>query len=199
MNYGEEITYWYLRLNGFFPITNFVVHRSSKVEYSAEVDLLAVRPPFVYEEVGGNPDDWDPWLVNHLGFDRFIGVICEVKTGDYDLDKLFRSNYVEYALGRLGLVPRDHIQETLEILREHPIAELPDSSIVFKLLVADKEPDTDNCFVLSLNWVEDFILERVRKYPAEKYADRMHFSSELFQHAIHRVRRERKQRSQAGA
>ena len=27
MNFAEELVYWYLRLNGFFPITNFVLHR----------------------------------------------------------------------------------------------------------------------------------------------------------------------------
>jgi hypothetical protein len=26
MNSSEELAYWYLRLNGFFPLTNFVVH-----------------------------------------------------------------------------------------------------------------------------------------------------------------------------
>lgn len=199
MNYGEEITYWYLRLNGFFPITNFVVHRSTRVEHSADIDLLAVRPPFVYEEVGGCPRDWDPWLVDYLGLDRFIGVICEVKTGDYDPSKLFRPNYVEYALGRLGFVPREHIQEAFDVLKECPVVELPDGNIVFKLLVTNGEPETDICFALSLNQVEDFIVERVRRYPKEKYADRMFFSSELFQHTIHRVRRERNRRSQTGA
>jgi hypothetical protein len=27
MNSSEELAYWYLRLNGFFPLTNFVIHR----------------------------------------------------------------------------------------------------------------------------------------------------------------------------
>ncbi len=26
MNYGETLAYWYLRLNGFFPLRNFVLH-----------------------------------------------------------------------------------------------------------------------------------------------------------------------------
>jgi hypothetical protein len=26
MNYGETLTYWYLRLNGFFLLRNFVLH-----------------------------------------------------------------------------------------------------------------------------------------------------------------------------
>lgn len=39
-NYGEERAYWYLRLNGFFPLSNFVVHKDEMVQYRADVDLL---------------------------------------------------------------------------------------------------------------------------------------------------------------
>jgi hypothetical protein len=61
-NYGEAWAYWYLRLNGFFPLGNFVVHKDSVVRHRADVDLLGVRPPHVFEEVGGQQDDWDPAL-----------------------------------------------------------------------------------------------------------------------------------------
>ena len=27
MNFAEQLVYWYLRLNGYFPITNFVLHQ----------------------------------------------------------------------------------------------------------------------------------------------------------------------------
>src|SRR5208283_1256962 len=83
MNYGEEIAYWYLRLNGFFPITNFVIHRSERIPHTSDCDVLAVRMPDVYEEIGGKPEDWDQDFAMELGFDRVLGVICEVKTGGY--------------------------------------------------------------------------------------------------------------------
>ena len=67
MNYGEELAYWYQRLNGFFPLSNFVVHRSASIQYTSDVDALAVRPPHVYEEVGGRPEDWDADLARRLG------------------------------------------------------------------------------------------------------------------------------------
>src|SRR5947209_243595 len=108
MNYGEEIAYWYLRLNGFFPITNFVIHRSSRVTQTSDCDLLALRTPNVYEEIGGTPEDWDADLAKFLDFDRkTIGVICEVKTGRYALNEIFRPRHVEYSIGRLGLIPRE--------------------------------------------------------------------------------------------
>lgn len=78
MNYGEELAYWYLRLNGFFPIARFVVHRSKHAANSSDIDLLAVRLPNVYEPVGGLPDDWDPWLRDQLNFEMQLGVIWRV-------------------------------------------------------------------------------------------------------------------------
>jgi len=32
MNHAEDAAFWYLRLNGFFAITNFVIHASANVE-----------------------------------------------------------------------------------------------------------------------------------------------------------------------
>jgi hypothetical protein len=60
VNYGEALTYWYLRLIGFFPMTNFVLHRLRESHgQNADADLLAIRLPHVYEKIGGEHDDWD--------------------------------------------------------------------------------------------------------------------------------------------
>ena len=194
MNYGEEIVYWYLRLNGFFPITNFVIHRSQKINHTSDCDVLAVRMPNVYEEIGGKPEDWDHDFAKELCFDRILGVICEVKTGRYALKDVFRTKYVRYAVGRLGLVPPDQITDVTDGLLHNPTVETATGCRICKLLIANdlKEPQT---FIFrSLDHAEDFIDDRVRHYPQEKYADRMYFGSELFQHTIHRIHRERSQR-----
>ena len=194
MNYGEEIAYWYLRLNGFFPITNFVIHRSSEIEHSSDCDLLAIRLPFVYEEIGGNHDDWDNDLVQQLGFDHVVGIICEVKTGAYKLKDIFRPEYVKYSVGRLGFTPKETIAELSEKLRGNPILETEEGYRICKLLIANDKKDSSAFLFKRLNSAEDFISDRVRKYPNEKYADRMYFGSELFQHTIHRNHREREER-----
>ena len=89
MNYGEKLGYWYLRLNGCFPLVDFVMHSGSALKYSSDCDLLAVRPPFVFEEIGGQPADWDPYLSPLFTDGCTLGIICEAKTGAYELDKLF--------------------------------------------------------------------------------------------------------------
>jgi hypothetical protein len=40
-NYGEAWAYWYLRLNDFLPLGNFVVHKDSVVKHRADVDHCA--------------------------------------------------------------------------------------------------------------------------------------------------------------
>ena len=193
MNYGEEIAYWYLRLNGFFPITNFVIHRSSEIEHSADCDLLAIRFPSVYEEIGGNPDDWDEELSNEFGFDHTIGIICEVKTGRYKLEEIFRPEYVKYAIGRLGFTPRENIAAISDELNKVALLEIEEGRRIGKLLIANDQKGPSNFIFRSLNSAEDFINDRVEKYSKEKYADRMYFGSELFQHTIHLIHRKKEQ------
>jgi hypothetical protein len=82
-NYAEELVYWYLRLNGFFPLMNFVQHaRGLKSLHSVNRDVLALRFPYVVEEVGGQDGDWDQNLFNYLSPKLPVGLIGEIKGGN---------------------------------------------------------------------------------------------------------------------
>lgn len=105
MNYGETNAYWYLRLNGFFLIENFVVHRTAEITHSSDIDLLGLRLPYVFEEVGGQNNDWDEELLAELNPELMTGIICEVKTGSFNEDDLFRKKYLHYCLDRFGFMP----------------------------------------------------------------------------------------------
>src|SRR5258707_13497545 len=43
---AEQLAYWYLRLNGFLTIPNFIVHPEQGRNQETDVDLLAVRFPY---------------------------------------------------------------------------------------------------------------------------------------------------------
>src|SRR3990170_7441706 len=103
-NYGEELGYWYLRLNGYFPITNFVIHQSEDIEYPTDCDILGVRFPHVYEEIGGQRHDWDEALMSQVDFNEPVAVICEVKTGDLGAKPVFSQEKISYAVQRLRIV-----------------------------------------------------------------------------------------------
>ncbi|HEX8671949.1 MAG TPA: hypothetical protein VF710_08680 [Longimicrobium sp.] len=189
INYGEEIAYWYLRLNGFFLVTNFVVHQSSRVAHSADVDLIGIRPPHVYEEVGGQHDDWDEFLKQRLEFGRrTVGLICEVKTGRFEADELFRLDSVRYAVGRLGLVPKEEIERITTALTRQACTETVGGVLICKLLLANNYQAADRYLTHSLEAAEGFLNERVRRYPADKFGDRMFFPAGHIQHVIQQVR-----------
>jgi hypothetical protein len=187
MNYGEEYAFWYLRLNGFFPISNFVIHKSGKISHSSECDLLAIRTPNVFEEIGGQKDDWDIWFRDRFDLNKTIGLICEVKTSRYNKDEIFRKSNIQYCIGRLGFVQQQLIKSILNQCYESRVIDINDQYQIGKVLIANDGSDTNQYWYLNLGSVISFLEGRVEKYPEEKYSDRMFFSSILFQSIIDRT------------
>ena len=151
---------------------------------SSDCDILAVRFPYVYEPIGGQPDDWDTTLQQSLVFGLTLGVICEVKTGTYDLEDLFRPQYVEYSLGRLGFVPYSKVSKVAARLRRVAVLTEAGQWQIGKLLIANECNTTKGFIYRDLRSVRGFLQRRIEKYPEEKYRDRMFFDSVLFQGLI---------------
>jgi len=177
-NYGEELGYWYLRLNGFFPLTNFVLHslrdEHSKRDYNADVDLLAIRPPNAYEEIKGVQLELDTKIVPNSEKSKYIFVYCEVKTGDYEVEKLFLNERIEYVKKRCGLT------NTSTKSGYH----------IKKVLIANEEENglLDGIVFISLTDVISFIRNRFKTYDEYKYPSRMFFKSSLIQLLIHEAK-----------
>lgn len=183
MNYGEEIGYWYLRLNGFFPLANFVVHAGGEIRHSADVDLLAVRAPHTFEAVGGQPHDLDPYLKGVLGgFSHLTGVICEVKTGGLDPTKLFPEERLKYAIDRLGLCPQSETKDLAYQLRRQAVVRTESGYLLSTLLISDTLPDDVACLHRTVRDADSFLKARVANYPIEKFRDRMFFPDGVFQY-----------------
>jgi hypothetical protein len=202
-NFGETMAYWYLRLNGFFPLPNFVLHRTAILPRTADCDILAVRFPFAYEQIGGQSADWDTWFFEECGLSlnsSIIGLIVEVKTGYEDnpqrlvaaVNRAFAVDRLSYAIQRLGFWPPERAMEVAECLSTERLyveshKQTAANSVVVKLLISTYFPDSDEvppCFQMSLQHVEDFICTRMEVYKDRKYRDRMFFPSDLIQHLI---------------
>ena len=189
LNYGEEIAYWYLRLNGFFSIENFVIHPSENVDDPSDVDIIAVRFPFVYEEVGGQPNDWDTQFFKSFVPDLPIGLLCEVKTGrNVDVDNLFKPQNVSYAVGRFGFTPHNTTPNYTELVSsvEQKAHTVRSDYQIAKVLFSKKDglKKNDRFFHFPLSHLIRFLKGRFRKYPKEKYKERMFFSSNMIQYMI---------------
>ena len=75
---SEALGYWFLRLNGFLTIPNFVVHPETGSQQGTDVDVLGVRFPF-REENRQRP------MIDSERFSRYRDkayvVLAEIKTG----------------------------------------------------------------------------------------------------------------------
>lgn len=176
MNYGETNAYWYLRLNGFFLINNFVIHRTDEIVHSSDIDILGIRLPYVFEEVGGQPNDWDESLLQTLNPNLMTGVICEVKTGEFDEDLLFRKEHLQYCLDRFGFMPQlskntDQINKNKNTVIVYDGQEFQ----ILKLFVSNKKANRQDFLQLRINHLRTFIKNRIKKYSDNKWQDRLFF------------------------
>lgn len=188
MNYGETNAYWYLRLNGFFLINNFVIHRTDEIAYSSDIDILGIRLPYVFEEVGGQPDDWDESLLQTLNPNLMTGVICEVKTGDFDEKTLFRKKYLKYCLDRFGFMPQLSEAYTEQVFNNQiTLAEFEGQQFqILKLFISNYDSKRKDFMQLRIKHIRQFIENRIQKYRDKKWQDRVLFQSDFLGEYIDR-------------
>ncbi|MCX9011945.1 MAG: hypothetical protein OIN66_12580 [Candidatus Methanoperedens sp.] len=189
-NYGEELAYWYLRLNGFFPITDFVFHsvrNGNQNSYNADADILAIRPPNAHEKIDDDMLECDIEIVDNNEDSKNIFVYCEVKTGDYDIPKLFPEERIKYSLRRFGLNPETPIIRPVTIIENR--LSRTESGFFKKVLIANKKKNNvdEKAIFIDLNSAILFICNRFKKYDAYKYGSRMFFDSSLTQLLIHLI------------
>lgn len=204
MNYGETLAYWYLRLNGFFPLRNFVLHRLQQrngTHENADVDLLAIRFPSVHERYGDIndederlDDDWDSKLRAHLPdlTTTIIGLIVEVKTSNPGELSSFKDRRMRADIERLGFFAEKAIIDRVvtNLAKEKIAAE--EKYRVGKLLVSeDEKPGA--WINLTIGEIDDFIRHRMNKYNDLKYAARHMFHDDLIQYIIWREKHEKQE------
>lgn len=118
---SQDIAYWFLRLNGFFTIPNFVIHPVlRRGPAQTDGDLLGVRLPNRLEMRG-----FDVPLVDHPlftdGDKRVDFVIAEVKHGPCELNPAWTDasrRVIHYALDASGLIDEEEVDEAAAQLYE---------------------------------------------------------------------------------
>ncbi|MBP6696585.1 MAG: hypothetical protein KA175_03130 [Flavobacteriales bacterium] len=175
-NYGEELAYWYFRLNGFFPIVDWVDHRDVG-RGTTDADIIAVRPKYSDEHIGG-AGDLDELFEGRKTFN--LGVICQVKTG-VPATWEFDDGHVGRAIKRLGMM---EVPESLSLRGKPEVSD--ESTTILKILIAPENwrRETRSHHFVSMEQVNDFLIRRMRHYPA-KDSDRHFFPSTLLQYIIH--------------
>lgn len=187
MNYAETLAYWYLRLNGFFPLRNFVLHRSGEagsLEHSADADLLAIRPPHVFEAIAGAQLKTDPELEEELGtHSQSVGLIVEVKSGHLeqsDLDRVLIQPRLTAAVQRLGIVSKGKVPSIVAALLDQRSCKHEDWTIAKLLVTPHMKPAS--WLNRSVEQLDRFICTRFKEFDLRKAGDRMFFPDELIQY-----------------
>jgi hypothetical protein len=195
-NYAEEFAYWYLRLNGFFPIADFVLHIQG-----GDTDTVALRAPFTEELVKGSKLEEDSLLKKligecGLGLDQlFVGVIAEVKSGKNPVNRTevyekFSEENLEYNLRRLGLIEKQDVSTIANKLAKSKwVLYAKGPAVVHKILFARSwqfKPRMDDMFsFISLERAREFIEKRMGlKF---KIQDWDKFQSKMIQQTIQDV------------
>ena len=172
MNTYEQIAVWYLRLNGYFTMPNFIAHGDAGPR--TEVDVLGVRFPHSREY----PDDTRQLNIPGGKVDV---VFAEAKpkrcrlNGPWNEGKSNRA--LEYVLGRVGLF--DGEASVGQVARElYTGRKFENDSLVVRIICFGGKRNGTLREVTQVLWpdVISFMMTRFRTYEQEK-ADHQHWDS----------------------
>ena len=159
MNGSEWLCLWYLRLNGYFTLPNFIAHGGL-----TEVDVLAVRFPYSSE---GFQDDARLEITG--GHPEKDIVLAEAKRSH--IDKLNRSwnspemGALNYVLRRVGIVPEGEVDGLARELYEKRNARVGGISVRIFCFGQSISKDLLAKGVKFISWREvfEFINQRFRE------------------------------------
>lgn len=175
----EKVAYWYLRLNGFFQIENFIVHPERRGGQRTDADLLAVRFPYRAERLFDDPNDImaDDEQRLALSRDRIDVVIAEVKTnqpctlnGPWTRED--RQN-VHRVLAAIGCLSADHIKQAAADIYRSGV-HVSEFGVRIRLVAIGRERSANLSAtypdVVQLAWpdVLAFIWDRLYRYRQQK-------------------------------
>jgi hypothetical protein len=136
----EDIAYWYLRLNGFLILRNFLVHGDRKGETRTDIDVLGVRFQYRREHLDQPMKD-DDWIARA---GRTIVVFCEAKKGAADFNPAWTNRdkmTMESFLALVGIIPREHWSSVANELYEVGRSEV-NRDVLITALLMNHDPES---------------------------------------------------------
>jgi hypothetical protein len=187
-NFGEELAYWYLRLNGFFLIDNFVLHSADLASnQSADADVIGIRNQHTVEKVGMfDVDDISPALLDFEPNirEKTVVVISEVKTSPQKQELLLqREDRLKYIVRRTGLFEAKIVDEVSNHLTKTNSYQ-NDEITILKIIFSKFRYRDERFYYLPLGYIDEQIIEKFRKYYDDKDATKHLFPSTLMQYLI---------------
>jgi len=169
---AEQLAYWYLRLNGFLTIQNFIVHPDTGSGQRTDADILGVRFPY-RAELKPNPMIDDEPFVQFK--DRPYIIIAEVKRSTCSLNGPWtepEKENLQRVLRAIGAFPENQV----ETVAKHIYISGVFSDTAYHLTLAcfgeatnsDIEKNFPDIPQILWDKVLTFIYNRFRKYRDQK-------------------------------
>lgn len=169
---AEQLAYWYLRLNGFLMIQNFIVHPDSGNEQRTDADILGVRFPY-RAELMPNPMIDDEFFI--IIKDKPYIIIAEVKKGRCSLNGPWtepQKENLQRVLRAIGVFCEQEIAIAAKAVYTSGIFSSEACHLTLACFGKDSNFDISKNFpaVPQILWdkVLEFIYNRFRMYPDQK-------------------------------
>lgn len=175
---AEKLAYWYLRLNGFLTIENFIVHDEQGGCQKTDIDLVAARFPHrreVLREYGNG----QVWMEDNQEFakrTKLFVAFAEVTTGRCKLNGPWTDRSkgnMPRALRALGALPSDcdvdRASDELYRVGQHQSQFVDFALIAFgKSVNSELSERTPSAIQIVWKSVMDFIFDRFREFESVK-------------------------------
>lgn len=176
---ADRVAYWYLRLNGFLQIENFVIHPGGRGGQRTDADLLGVRFPHRAEFLIDHPDSpmKDDEQSLNLSRDVIDVVIAEITTKPCKLNGPWTDpdkRNMHRVLAALGCFPRKRIERAAMAL--YQCGRHEEDGLRIRLIAIGRERVDDlggspnYADVVQITWsqVLDFMWSRFDTYRHQK-------------------------------
>jgi|GEM_PF-3082274 len=163
----ELLTKWYLRLNGYFTVGNFVIHAADDstrisngtVGNYTDIDVLGIRMPFHFEKTGELEIENDTKL-NCV--EKIDIIIAECKTGNQNgLNKIWtdkNAQAIEYLIKFCGIFKcENEIKNISSTLIDKLIYE-DEKHRIRVVLFGETKPTDDKLNFISLKEILNFLI-----------------------------------------
>lgn len=167
---SEQLAYWYLRLNGFLTIPNFIVHPEKGNAQRTDVDIIGLRFPF-REELKGMVDD----EVFSRYSEKPVVAIAEVKIGQCNLNDPWtdpQKRNIQGVLRAIGAFREEMVEEVANNIYERGVYDDNQYTVLFVCIGKDENQELAKkyCDVPQITWqqVSRFIYCRFKSFKDAK-------------------------------
>lgn len=167
---SEQLAYWYLRLNGFLTIPNFIVHPEKGNAQRTDVDIIGLRFPF-REELKGMVDD----EAFSSYSEKPVIAIAEVKIGRCALNGPWtdpKKKNMQGVLRAIGAFEKEIIEEVAKNIYKQGVYDGKQYRIVLVCIGKDVNQEISEKYsdVPQITWqqVSDFIYSRFKSFERQK-------------------------------